>query len=228
MTHPRLIFRWIVFLFAAFYCLRMLIVGPWDGFAGPFRYLTVWALFASFFCASRMMALEEGRSTRRWDTVVAMTAVLNAMVVMLYWRLYLADPASVTRNGQGAVWWLEYYLHALGPLLQWIDSLFVHRSFRRPLLSAGGLVLLVIAYVGWAEGVVQPLNDAPRGTVTSGLPYPFLNNLQLPERAVFYATNVGAALVMLAVFCALAWAVRRWVPAPKGPAALTGNRGTAD
>ena len=207
-----LIWRWAVFLLAAFYCVRMVLWGPWDAALGPFRFLTIWALFASFFAASRMVALSEGRSDRRWDGVVGAVAVLNAMVVMLYWRLYLADPASVTRDGRLGEWWLEYYLHGLGPLLQWIDALVVHRSFRRPIASAGWLIGVCAAYPLWAEFVVRPLNDAPAGRVTAGLPYPFLNDLAPVERATFYATNGGVALVLLALFCGLALAIRRARP----------------
>jgi hypothetical protein len=65
MTKTVRIFRWIVFLLAAGYCLRTLAFSSFEHFAGPFRYLTIWALFMSFFAASRMMALVEGRSTCR-------------------------------------------------------------------------------------------------------------------------------------------------------------------
>ncbi len=208
----RLIYRWVVFLLAAFYSLRMIFFGGYDGFGGPFRYLTVWALFAAFFSASRMIALDEGRTTRRWDGFVGMTSVLTAMVVILYWRLYFADPTSVTKDGQLGQWWLEYYLHLIGPLLQWIDALFLHRSFRRIGASALWLLGLISAYVAWAELVVGPLNQTPIGSVTSGLPYRFLNNLEWPDRATFYVTNVVVALILLLVFAAVAWAIRRFLP----------------
>ena len=58
--HPRLIFRWAAFLLAAGYCIRTLAFSGWDAVGGPFRFLTVWALFFSFFAFSRMMAIEEG------------------------------------------------------------------------------------------------------------------------------------------------------------------------
>ena len=219
----RLIFRWTVFLLAAGYCIRTIFFGGYSGFGGPFRFLTIWALFASFFAASRMMALEEGRSERRWDGFVAMTAVLNTMVVFLYWRLFLADPASVSRDGQLGEWWLEFYLHGLGPALQIIDALFVHRSFRRLLAGAAWLLGVIGAYVAWAELVVQPMNDSPVGEVTSGLPYPFLNSLELSGRLVFYGSNVVIALVLLGLFAALSLAVRRFLPPPKGPLALFGS-----
>lgn len=212
--NPRLIFRWTAFLLAGGYCLRMLIFGSWDGFAGPFRFLTVWALFCSFFAFSRMMAIEEGRSEKRWDGFVCMTAVINTMVVFLYWRLYFADPTSVTPDGELAAWHLEIYLHLVGPFLQVIDTIFIHRSYRKLGAAFGWLIGVIGVYVLWAELVVQPLNNSPAGTVTSGLPYRFLNNLELPDRIGFYATNLAVGIVLLLVYAGIAWAFRRRFPAP--------------
>ena len=221
------IFRWIVFLLAAGYCIRMAIFSSYEVFAGPFRFLTVWALFCSFFCASRMMAIEEGRSTRRWDGFVSMTAVVNAMVVYLYWSLFLNDPASVTRDGQLGEPYLELYLHGLGPLLQWIDAVLIHRAFRRLGRAFLCLIAIVSLYIGWMEWVIQPLAATPRGTVTSGLPYPFLNSLVGADRMVFYASNFVAAAVLLALFAGVAWAVRRLFPRQEGPQDLPDSRGSA-
>ena len=210
MAKGVLIYRWIVFLLAAGYCLRTIFFAGYDGFGGPFRYLTIWALFLSFFCASRMLALSEGRSQRRWDAVVSATTVVNAMVVLLYWRLYFADPASVTRDGELGAFWLEIYLHGLGPALQAIDAVFVHRSFRQIWRALGVLFAIILTYVGWAELIVGPMNDSPVGSVTSGLPYPFLNSLEFSGRAVFYASNFGVAIVLLLVFAGLAFMARRF------------------
>ncbi len=214
---PILIYRWIVFLLAAGYLLRTFIFSDFSDFGGPYRYLTIWALTASFFAASRMMALEEGRSTNRWDGFVSMTAVLNTMVVFLYWRLYFEDPASVTRNGELAAFHLEMYLHLVGPLLQWIDSMFIHRSYRRLWPAVLWLVGVITAYLTWAELLVAPNNESPVGSVTTGLPYPFLNNLEFSDRLVFYVTNLATGLVLLLLFTGLAWAVRRRFPAPVTP-----------
>jgi hypothetical protein len=146
-----------------------------------------------------------------------MTAVINTMVVFLYWRLYFADPMSVTQDGQLGAWHLEMYLHLVGPLLQVIDTIFIHRSYRRLVPAFVWLVGVIGLYVLWAELLVQPMNDSPLGSVTSGLPYPFLNNLELPERMVFYATNLVTGVILLLIYAALAWAVRRRFPAPVVP-----------
>lgn len=215
--NPTLIFRWIAFLLAAGYCLRTLIFGGWDAFGGPFRFLTIWALFCSFFSFSRMMAIEEGRSDRRWDGFVSMTAVINTMVVFLYWRIYFADPTSLRTSGELGLWYLEYYLHGLGPFLQVIDTIFIHRSYRRLKATAAWLVAVIVLYLSWAELVVRPHNDSPVGSVTSGLPYPFLNNLELSDRMVFYATNLVTAIVLLLIYAGITWVVRRRFPAPTTP-----------
>ena len=210
-----LIYRWIVFLLAAGYCLRMVFFSEYEQFGGPFRFLTVWALFASFFCASRMVARMEGRTDRRWDGLVGATSVLNAMVVFLYWRLFFADPASVTSDGELGEFYLEVYLHGLGPLLQWIDATFIHRSFRRIWASLAWLCGIIAIYVMWIELAVQRLATEPMGSVTSGLSYPFLNDLEFPARANFYGLNFATAAVLLLVFAGIAWLVRRFLPAPK-------------
>ncbi len=221
------IYRWIVFLLAAGYCLRMIFLSDYTEFSGPFRFLTVWALFCSFFAASRMMAIEEGRSTKRWDGFVSMTAVVNAMVVYLYWSLFLNDPTSVTRDGKLGEPYLEIYLHALGPLLQWIDAIFIHRAFRRLKSAALWLIGLISVYICWIEFAVQPLSATPRGTVTNGLPYPFLNSLELPDRLATYGTYFAAAGVLLLVFAGVAWGIRRLVPQRATPQAQPDNPGSA-
>ncbi len=221
------IYRWIVFLLAAGYCLRMILLSDYTQFSGPFRFLTVWALFCSFFAASRMMAIEEGRSTKRWDGFVSMTAVVNAMVVYLYWSLFLNDPASVTRDGKLGEPYLELYLHALGPLLQWIDATFIHRAFRRMTSAFLWLFGLISLYIVWIEFAVQPLATSPKGTVTQGLPYPFLNSLLPADRITVYGTYFLAAAVLLMVFTGIAWGVRRLFPRSKGRQALPDSPGNA-
>ena len=198
-ARPILYYRWTVFLLAAGYCLHQIFLGSWSGPGGPFRYLTIWALFLSFYSASRMLALSEHRITRRHEVTAMCASVLNVMVVFLYWRLYFTDPSLV--NGSGPIiWYLEYYLHGLGPLLQILDALLIACVFRRVWRAVVPLMVIIAVYVAWAELFVQRFNAKPVGSVTSGLPYPFLNSMELPERAVFYAVNAGTALGLLVVF----------------------------
>ncbi|MEO1309329.1 MAG: hypothetical protein AAFV38_15945, partial [Pseudomonadota bacterium] len=168
----------------------------------PFRYLTNWALLLSFYSASRMLAISEKRITNPHLLTASVAAVLNAMVVIQYWRLYLNDPASV--SNQDLAWYVEYYIHLVGPLLQWIDALFIARAFRRHLPAMGILLCVVVAYVAWAEFFVGPMNRSPIGSVTSGLPYPFLNEMEFQARLVFYAINLAAAWILYGLFAVIA------------------------
>lgn len=204
-----LLWRWAVFLIAAGYCIYQLVIaGDYGPAGGPFRFLTIWALLLSFFAASRMLAVSEGRSERDWSDLVLVAAVANALVVLLYWRLWFEDPALVQTGGPPA-WHQDYYLHLVGPVLQWIDALFVFGGIRRIWRGALWLVLAMAAYVAWIELFVQRFNDFPYGRMASGLPYPFLNDLDLPGRVSFYGTTAATALVLVVVFGAVAAGIRR-------------------
>jgi hypothetical protein len=197
-SKPVLGFRWIVFLLAAGYSLYQIATSGYEHFGGPFRFLTIWALLMSFYSASRMLALSEHRITRPHQVTAIVAAVLNIMVVYLYWKLWFTDPALVNNGGQ-IVWHQEYYLHGLGPALQIIDALFIGRVFTRTWRAAVPLVCIIAIYVAWTELVVQRFSQSSPGSVTSGLPYPFLNSMEWGERAGFYGLNLGVALGLLIV-----------------------------
>ncbi len=203
-----LTYRWIVFLLASGYWIYQFqqVLDPTKGFGWQFRYLTIWALTASLLSALAVLRLSLGATNCRPETLVGVTAVLNGMVVYLYWRLYLADPANVN-DGSPILWWQEYYLHGLGPLLQWIDAFLILGVFRRPLPVVGTLLAVVFVYVGWSELVVQPTNALPVGSITSGLPYPFLNNMEIGDRIRFYVTSFIMALGIVG----LGWGISRMV-----------------
>lgn len=212
-TKSVIVFRQIVLALAVFFALRMLVLNsviaqPF----GPFRYLTYWANLLGVICAWLMLRRSLGRSTARYDGLVAASAVVGVLVVYLYWSLYLKNPFSVTTDGGGS-WWTEYYYHGLGPVLLWIDALFILRGFRAPLRAVLWLSALVVGWISFVELAVQPLNSEPAGSVTSGLPYPFLNNMEQAERLTYYGMNIAVAFVVLAVLSALALGIRR----VKGP-----------
>lgn len=203
------VYRWIVFLLAAGYVIRHLwFTADYSMAGGPFRFLTFWAMLLSFFSASRMLAITEYRTERDWSILVDITVVANALVVLLYWRLWFTDPSLVNATG-GSAWYDEYYFHLLGPVLQWIDALFIFGAFRKPLAAIAGVFAFIVAYVAWIELFVGPLNNFPNGNVTSGLPYPFLNSMVLDDRVGFYVTTSVSGLVLFTVFWA-ATVSSRW------------------
>ena len=93
----------------------------------------------------------------------------------------------------------------LGPLLQWFDALILLGALRAPVRVLGVLVVVILAYIGWIELLVQPLNNLPQGRVTSGLPYPFLNNMEFAMRQGFYISTAAMALVFILLGAGAAW-----------------------
>ena len=156
-----------------------------------------------------MLALTEHRSDLLWSRVVAVTAVANGLVVFLYWRLWLQDPALVNDRDPLPMW-VSIYLHGIGAGLQWIDALFLYGAFRKPLQAIVPFLALVAAYLAWTELFVAPANEFPIGTVTEGLPYPFLNSLEQSQRLAFYGRTAAMGLVLLAVLSLVAWGIRRF------------------
>lgn len=165
-------------------------------FGWQFRYLTIWALTLSLISAALMLTPAFGRPDTRGAGFVAMTSTVNLIVVISYWRLHAIDPALVTGGREIAVW-REGYLHGVGPALQVCDMLCLKRAGRACRGACFGLLAVCLAYVGWAEWLVAPLNDRPVGTVTTGLPYPFLNDMAAPARARFYAATFGLGLACI-------------------------------
>lgn len=202
-------YRWLIVLLALGYTIYQFGIDvDYGPPGGPFRYATYWALLLSLLTSVHLLARAQFGRRPRYDGFVAAAAVFNMMVVLLYWRLYFNDPTSVSATGPGP-WHQEYYLHLMGPVLLTFDVLFIFRGFRRPIAGALWLIGLVGAFAVVSEFVFAPLNSTPRGTVTAGLPYPFLNNLTAGERLNFYANNIGVAVMMLLGFAAVAWLVRR-------------------
>jgi len=173
-----------------------------------FRFLTIWGLTAAMVAHYLLFAARRNGRSAMYPAFISATAVLNTMVVFLYWRLYFIDPALV--NGENTpAWFQEYYLHLIGPVIILIEALFISRAFDQVVRGIGVTVALWVAFVVWTEGFVGPFNDLPVGTVTSGLTYPFLNNMDLSGRMNFYATTIVTALVFYLMFWAIAWGMRK-------------------
>ena len=202
-------YRTFVFSLALFYTIYTCIVSDWTEPGGPLRYLTVWGLFMSLAVSWRVLQNTRGHVDIRWDPFVSTTAIINAMVVFLYWTLFFENPTSVTSTGQLDVWWREYYMHLLGPVLMWIDAVFINRVFQSLRKTIFLLTFLIVLYVSWIETFVHWLNISPVGKISNGLPYPFLNDLSAFDRTIFYSSNFIVSILFLGVFTAIAWLFRK-------------------
>ena len=182
-------YRFVCLLLSIGYFLYQFTDANYNNFGIQFRYLTIWGLTGAMIATWLLYRTKRGGFPETHLPFVSAIAVLNAMVVFLYWKLYFIDPSLVNYSGS-IVWFQEYYLHVLGPLLIILDALFFNNSFtqiKKGLLTILGICLL---YILWTEALTGPLNTTPEGAVTNGLPYPFLNNMAFAERISFYATTI--------------------------------------
>ena len=182
-------YRFVCLLLSIGYFLYQFTDANYNNFGIQFRYLTIWGLTGAMIATWLLYRTKRNGFPETHLPFVSAIAVLNAMVVFLYWKLYFIDPSLVNYSGS-IVWFQEYYLHVLGPLLIILDSLFFNNSFtqiKKGLLTILGICLL---YILWTEALTGPLNNTPVGAVTNGLPYPFLNNMAFAERISFYTTTI--------------------------------------
>ena len=200
MTKTR--FAQIAFFLALGYWIYQFFRADLSLFGIHFRLMTYWGL--SLAVAVHFLHWRGRRSgaPSRHHGFTTMAVVVNLLVVFLYWRLYFIDPKLV--NGDGIpVWHQEYYLHLVGPCLLVIDGVWLARAFRQIWRGVATTIGICIIYTIWVEGAVRPLNTSPQGSVTTGLPYPFLNDMALDERLVFYAQTMLTALM----FYGICWLV---------------------
>ena len=207
-TRHVLQYRWFVFIVALGYWLYLFTTTSFDAFGWQFRFLTVWGLTFNLLVAWLMLRLAPGNSQKTWDSLVSATAVLNMIVVFLYWKLYFEDPSNIYPDGR-LNWHLEYYLHAIGPMLMWFDAFVIFRAFRKIFPTFWIMLTIFLGYIAWIELLVARFNTSPAGTSANGLPYPFLNDMTISARSVFYAGTLITALVLFVASLAVMKAWRR-------------------
>ena len=200
------VFRWIVFLLASGFWLSEFTTAMAEGFGLQFRFLTIWGLTVYVVIAWLMLRNSHNRSDESYNTFVSAGVVLAAIVVFMFWKLWFTDPSLVSANGPN-VWYQTYYLHALGPALVALDAFFILGAFAYLGRTFVAILMMLIPYIVWLEVLVGPLNSFPVGTATSGLPYPFLNNMAQTERLGFY----GTVIVTAVVFTLMGWVISKVV-----------------
>ena len=166
-------------------------------FGWQFRFLTNWGLTLSLAHAVLAWRAFRVPGAEPPETLAVVAALVNGLVIYLYWSIRLSGGGL----GDGPIWSVNnLYLHAVGPGLQIVDAVLVLQVFRHPIRAVPAFIALVVAFIAWIEFAVAPLNATPIGSVTSGLPYPFLNDLDPGERATFYGQAATGGLLLMLVF----------------------------
>src|SRR6056300_1421074 len=121
-------YRLVCLLLSVGYFVYQFAAANYENFGIQFRYLTIWGLTGAVVSSYLLYRSKRNNLPETYRAFVSAAAVLNAMVVFLYWKLYFIDPSLVNYSGS-IVWFQEYYLHALGPLLIILDALFFNKPF---------------------------------------------------------------------------------------------------
>ena len=150
-------FRGSCFTIATLYWFYQFHVANYNGFGIHFRYLTIWGLTGNVIVTGLLLRQTLTEQTEKYFAAVSSVCVLNVLVVFLYWRLYFIDPKLVNYSGN-IVWFQEYYLHLLGPLFLFLDSLLVNRSFRQFRLGIIQALLLSFSYAVSYTHLTLPTN----------------------------------------------------------------------
>ena len=155
------------------------------GFGKQFRYFTLWSLLANFMA---ILFLSLSKSFRIFDQTkpfIAISSMMGLFTIILYWGLYFIDPNLVNYGDDQLDFFREIYLHFIGPALLFFDALVLKKTFTHFKKIVTYAFIINFGYFGWLELLVGPNSDFPVGKITSGLPYPFMNDMLLEHRLIF-------------------------------------------
>lgn len=182
----------LMFILSLVFFVYQFFIINYDYFGLHYRYLTVWALTGSLIISGLLLYKRVNGEPRAYHAASAVVAVLNALVVFLYWKMFFIDPSLI--NTVSLPIHQEYYLHGVGPSLIVLDALFINKSFQKHWQAMSGILSICFFYILWLEFFVSPLNMFPVGTQVHGFPYPFLNDMQIGQRCIFYVTTILTAV----------------------------------
>ena len=161
------------------------------GFGKQFKFFTLWSFLANFFVFSILFLRMIGFRIKIPDPLVAISTMMGIFTIILYWGLFFIDPNLVNYTDQCNYTvqrlnlFREYYLHLIGPLLLILEGFLFTRAFKNFLNITLCAAVINFGYFSWIELVVARFNECPKGTITNGLPYPFMNEMVISERLIF-------------------------------------------
>ncbi len=171
---------------------------PFDA-TGGWRYLTNWGHSFNLLALSWALASHKIPMLQARNPVLPTALTMGTIVVILYWSLYIMDPALV--NGANPLpWYSEWYMHLGSTVTVYIEAFVLNKSPTTPRRALVPLACVATCYILWVELVVPNYNNRPCGLTTDvcGYPYPFLNDLSVTSRYGLYV----AAFTAMVFLCA--------------------------
>ena len=155
------------------------------GFGKQFRYFTLWSLLANFMAILFLSLSKIFRIFDQTKPFIAISSMMGLFTIILYWGLYFIDPNLVNYGDDQLDFFREIYLHFIGPALLFFDAFVLKKTFTHFKKIVPYAFIINFGYFGWLELLVGPNSDFPVGKITSGLPYPFMNDMLLEHRLIF-------------------------------------------
>ncbi|MEC8461330.1 MAG: hypothetical protein VXY77_03920 [Pseudomonadota bacterium] len=200
-------------LYAAYYSIVCFVIAEafvvdnflQTGFDLPgwiFRYLTIWGLWTACIAHAYLALTRLQQKHSGFLATLSAVSTLNVMVVYLYWRLYFTNPALVSDGTSHPI--REYYLHLLGPILIVIEAIFISKTFQTRLWLKSTMIIMSICvlYVLWLELYLGPMGR---------FPYPFLRNMDVNQRLIFYTFAIMVAVIIHGLSWLLARVYEAWL-----------------
>ena len=163
--------------------------GQLENWGGGLRYLTNWVLTLNFLLALNAIIIEFSKN-KFLNLIIPATFSMNVVVIVLYWGLRFIDQGYLNVNTDDWTlfeWFWDFYLHWGMSVLVLIEILFFNKAIIRILNSYFILMIIFFGYIFWIELLIMPNNDDPCGEYNCGFPYPFLNEMELTDRSIFYS-----------------------------------------
>ena len=155
------------------------------GFGKQFRYFTLWSLLANFMALLFLSLSMKLMIFDKTKPFIAISSMMGLFTIVLYWGLFFINPNLVNYADERLDFFREVYLHFLGPALLFFDALILKKAFTHFKKIIPYAFIINFGYFTWLELLVGPNSNFPVGKVTSGLPYPFMNNMLLEHRLIF-------------------------------------------
>ncbi|MBL42488.1 MAG: hypothetical protein CMM49_07510 [Rhodospirillaceae bacterium] len=162
--------------------------GYMTNWGGGLRYLTNWVLILNLLVAVNAVMNEHLERTP-FNFIIPATLSMNFVVIALYWGLRIIDKSYLdvnTEDWSTFEWLWDFYLHWGMSILLLIELFFFNKSSSKTISSYFTLMVIFFSYIFWIELIIMPNNDEPCGNYTCGFPYPFLNEMELSDRNIFY------------------------------------------
>ena len=91
-------YRLVCLLLSVGYFFYQFTAANYENFGIQFRYLTIWGLTGAMVSSYLLYRSKRNNLPETYRAFVSAVAVLNAMVVFLYWKLYFSQFSCFSRT----------------------------------------------------------------------------------------------------------------------------------